>query len=82
MNDSGTAAARWRKSTFSADGNCAEIGGWRKASFSDAGNCVEAGHGATVIGVRDTKQAGQSDRPVLEFPAAAWRSFIDGLRGE
>lgn len=72
----------WRKSAHSmGNGNCVEIGGWRKALASLTSACVEVGSGQAVVGVRDTMQAGQEDRTVLEFPTAAWERFLAGLRG-
>lgn len=52
---------------------------WRKASYS-AGNaeCVEAAAGRQAVGVRDTTQRGRG--PVLAFPVAAWRAFIDAAK--
>jgi hypothetical protein len=48
---------------------------WRKATYSVGnGNCVEVAAGRQVVGIRDTVRRGCG--PVLEFPAAAWRSFI------
>lgn len=53
---------------------------WRTSSYSGCnGNCVEVaelrpGH----IGVRDTKDAGRGS--VLEFDAAAWRSFVESVK--
>ncbi len=70
-----------RKSRHSeANAECIEVAaGWRKSTHSDAdSNCVEVGAARRVVGVRDTRQKGQG--LVLEFPAAAWRSFIAGLR--
>jgi hypothetical protein len=52
-----------------------ELTDWRKSRYS-AGNsdCVEVGVDRHVVGVRDTKQRGSG--LVLEFPAAAWQTFI------
>jgi hypothetical protein len=70
----------WRKSTYSATGNCVEAGTWRKASYSvHNGGCVGAGTGPGVVGVRDT-QLGQ-DSPVLEVSPAAWARFTGSLKG-
>jgi hypothetical protein len=52
---------------------------WRKATYSHANsNCVEVATGRQVVGVRDTVQLGSG--PVLRFPVAAWRAFIDEAR--
>jgi hypothetical protein len=65
----------WRTSSYSGgNGNCVQVG-WRKASYSEANaNCVQVAAGERVVGVRDTKERGRG--PMLEFPAAAWLSFI------
>jgi hypothetical protein len=48
---------------------------WRKASYSNAnGGCVEVAATPHGIGVRDTVQDGCG--PALQFPAAAWETFI------
>ena len=47
---------------------------WRKARRSmNNGNCVEIAPADGRIMVRDSMQ---QDGPVLEYPAAAWRTFI------
>ncbi|WP_078865916.1 DUF397 domain-containing protein [Streptomyces sp. NRRL S-1448] len=54
---------------------------WRKSSYSDGGdnNCVEVADGFSgVVPVRDSKDP---DSPVLCFPAAAWSSFIQTVKG-
>lgn len=69
----------WRKSTYSATGNCVEAGSWRKSTYSGPdGTCVEAGHGHALVGVRDTQLGDAS--PVLEVSTAAWRAFLGTLK--
>jgi len=54
---------------------------WRKSSTSDSGGCVEVAYADGVVGVRDTKAAGQG--PVLEFNETEWAAFMEGVaRGE
>ncbi|XVS64736.1 DUF397 domain-containing protein [Actinosynnema sp. CA-299493] len=51
---------------------------WTKSSYSaDNGNCVEVAATDTVIGVRDSKNAGG---PALSFPAARWAGFLATAR--
>jgi Domain of unknown function (DUF397) len=68
-------APHWRKSSHSAGAQeCVEIATWRKSSRSaGAQECVEVGSGASVIGVRDSKDP---EGPVLRFGAGAWRAFL------
>ena len=52
---------------------------WRVASYTGGqGNCVEVGKSATTIAVRDSKDR---EGPVLHFDPAAWRAFIQSLKG-
>lgn len=70
---------QWRKSTAStSDAACIEAASWRKstASSNGGGNCVEVGHGAAVVGVRDSQDP---DGGRLEFSPAAWRAFAARL---
>jgi hypothetical protein len=70
-------SSNWRKSTHSAVGNCVAAASWRKARASVHNNaCVEAGHGAGVIGIRDT----QDPSLVLEVSPAAWRGLVTAIR--
>lgn len=56
-----------------------DAGSFRKSTYSNApwGGCIEAGNGSITIAVRDTTQKSDPDRTTIEFPAAAWRRFID-----
>jgi len=58
--------------------------GYRKASGSiNNGNCVEVGAASeAVVGVRDTKAAGDRNRVTLQVPAWSWRQFTDGVKKE
>ncbi|KPI21979.1 protein of unknown function DUF397 [Actinobacteria bacterium OV450] len=54
---------------------------WRTSSYSngDGGDCVEVSDDLPgLVPVRDTKLAGAG--PVLAFAAAAWSSFIQGVK--
>jgi hypothetical protein len=52
---------------------------WRVSSYTGGqGNCVEVGMSATTIAVRDSKDR---EGPVLYFAPAAWRAFIQDLKG-
>lgn len=53
---------------------------WRKSSYSnnDGGECVEVADGCdALVPVRDSKDP---NGPALVFPAAAWASFIAGVK--
>jgi hypothetical protein len=52
---------------------------WRKASYSGNGgaNCVETGNLPGAVLVRDTTDRGGV---TLAVPAAAWRTFVTGLK--
>ncbi|MBT2442879.1 DUF397 domain-containing protein [Streptomyces sp. ISL-36] len=53
---------------------------WRKSSYSnqDGGACVEvADHLPALVPVRDSKNP---TGPALVFEAAAWSSFVAGLK--
>ncbi|WP_030415804.1 DUF397 domain-containing protein [Streptomyces sp. NRRL S-1448] len=82
--------ANWRKSSYSNSdgGQCIEVSDdlltaatWRKSSYSnpDGGQCIEiADDLPTLVPVRDSKDP---HGPALVFPAAAWASFVDAVKG-
>ncbi|PZG97429.1 DUF397 domain-containing protein [Streptomyces sp. NTH33] len=54
---------------------------WRKSSYSgpgDGNECVEIANSPTRIAVRDSKAPA---RATLTFPAGAFGSFIQALKG-
>ncbi|KJK44172.1 DUF397 domain-containing protein [Streptomyces sp. NRRL F-4428] len=57
---------------------------WRTSSYSngDGGSCVEVARELlpALVPVRDTKQSGAG--PVLTFAAAAWASFVQGVKAK
>jgi len=55
---------------------------WRKSSWSSYnGNCVAVARlRGELVGVRDTKEEGFER--ILVFGSAAWRSFIDSVKGD
>ncbi|MFI0465969.1 DUF397 domain-containing protein [Saccharopolyspora sp. 5N102] len=72
----------WRKSSRSGQGGgqCVEVGVvWRKSSYSgpNGGECVEVGLGASVTGVRDSKDP---SGPALLFGAGAWGGFLSSVK--
>lgn len=74
--------ATWHKSSYSgaSGGDCLEIGTWRKSTYSggDGGNCLEVLDGVPeTVPVRDSKV---TDGPALMFRAAAWSTFVAGLK--
>jgi hypothetical protein len=84
-----TESPGWRKPARSAcNGNRVEIGAFRKSSFSGStSDCVEVGRDleatmleATMIGVRDTKAAGDRNRVTLQVPAWSWRQFTESVK--
>lgn len=69
----------WRKSTFSGDNECVEVGfAWRTSSFSGSKNeCVEVAYAPGHVAVRDSKH---SQGGVLVFTPAEWQAFISGAK--
>jgi hypothetical protein len=73
--------ARWRKSSYSANGggDCVEVAwAWRTSSYSanGGGNCVEVAWAEQVTAVRDSKNP--TGAAPLVFPRSAWRRFVTG----
>lgn len=54
---------------------------FRKSSYSGGGSgaCVEVGGAPRTVAVRDTKQAGRTDRTTLSFTPEAWARFMASL---
>ncbi|MBL3669666.1 DUF397 domain-containing protein [Streptomyces sp. M2CJ-2] len=55
---------------------------WRKSSYSgpgDGNECVEIANSPTHIAVRDSKAP---SRATLTFPAGAFNTFVQALKGE
>ena len=57
---------------------------WIKSSYSggNGGQCVEFSRtfaGSNIVPVRDSKAPAG---PALVFPAAAWSSFVAGVKGD
>jgi uncharacterized protein DUF397 len=50
---------------------------WRKSSKSEYGSCVEVALGVDTVCVRNSRYP---HGPVLEFPAAAWDTFVAAVR--
>ena len=57
------------------------MGTWRKSTHSGAngGSCVEVGL-TSGIAVRDTTQANDPQRTMIEFSASAWNDFLTALK--
>ncbi|MFE1477600.1 DUF397 domain-containing protein [Streptomyces cyaneofuscatus] len=55
---------------------------WVKSSYSDnGGSCVEWAAGtATATGIVPVRDSKNTTGPVLSFPAAAFSSFVAGVR--
>ena len=65
----------WRKSSYSANGNCVEMA-WQKSSHSASGECVEVAVPGEVH-VRDTKDR---DGGELKFGRQEWLAFLEILK--
>lgn len=55
---------------------------FRKSSYSGGSGaaCIEVGSDPRTVAVRDTKQAGRTDRTTLSFTPEAWARFTTSLR--
>ena len=51
---------------------------WRKSSFSESTNCVEIAIQDESVLIRDSKNP---EKGTLSFSPAAWREFIQMIRG-
>jgi hypothetical protein len=51
---------------------------WRKSDVSGDGGCVEVAYANGVIGLRDSKDAGNG--PILVFNQREWSAFLSGAR--
>lgn len=62
-------------SSFATRSPALPVDGWRTARRCgpNGGNCVEVNVTPDAVGVRDSKP---TNRPVLMFDRAAWRSFV------
>ncbi|MDT7797343.1 MAG: hypothetical protein QOI78_776 [Actinomycetota bacterium] len=60
-----------------------QLTGWRKSSHShfEENACVEIGSAPGVVGVRDTKQAALTARPVLVYSSDAFAAFLVHVTG-
>ncbi|WUW22567.1 DUF397 domain-containing protein [Streptomyces sp. NBC_01463] len=81
-SDHDLSTATWHKSSHSgaSGGDCVEMATWRKSTYSDGsgGNCLEVLDGVpAIVPVRDSKA---TDGPALVFRAAAWSTFVAGLK--
>jgi hypothetical protein len=70
----------WRKSSYSAQGNCVEVAtgrAWQKSSHSASVDCVEVASQTGVVAVRDSKDP---DGAPLILTPDTWRAFLAGVR--
>ncbi len=51
---------------------------WNKSSFCATNGCVEVRADGDGVQVRDSKQG--ANGPVLDFTAAEWTAFTEGVR--
>jgi hypothetical protein len=68
---------QWTRSSFCANGACIDVM-WTRSSACTGGACVETRTDGASVHVRDGKNP---DGPVLTFDPAAWRAFIDAVKG-
>lgn len=55
---------------------------WTRSSRCQGASCVEVAFLAGEVAVRDSKQVGQEDAPILRFTPQVWGAFIVGVRGD
>jgi hypothetical protein len=55
---------------------------WVKSSYSNGGggNCVEWAPTCAVSGLVPVRDSKSPERPVLFFPADAWRAFVSSVQ--
>jgi hypothetical protein len=67
-------STRWRRSSFSQEGQCVELSSaWRISSYSDTVSCVELATAPGHVGVRDSKQPAGGQ---LTLPDAARTQLV------
>lgn len=52
---------------------------WRRSSRCSIGSCVEVARTPSAFLVRDSKQSGVHDQPVIALDAGAWPDLLDAL---
>jgi hypothetical protein len=67
-----TNSLTWRKSSYSGQTDCVEVG-WHKSSHSGQTNCVEVANAAGSVAVRDSKNPAGGQ---LNLPRGTWLTFL------